>query len=45
MNILVIGNSFSLAHGLKTRYKEVLDFCNKKRFKESTNSLNPIKNL
>lgn len=29
MNILVIGNGFDLAHGLKTTYKDFLIFCNK----------------
>lgn len=29
MNILVIGNGFDLAHGLKTTYKDFLNFCNK----------------
>lgn len=28
MNILVIGNGFDLAHGLKTGYKDFIKFCN-----------------
>lgn len=35
MDILVIGNGFDLAHGLKTSYKDFLDYCqerNSKRF-------------
>lgn len=33
MDILIIGNGFDLAHGLKTSYKDFLKFCNKKRLK------------
>jgi hypothetical protein len=27
MNILILGNGFDLAHGLKTKYTDFLDFC------------------
>lgn len=40
MDILIIGNGFDLAHGLKTSYKDFLDFCkerNNKRFPSMIN--------
>jgi hypothetical protein len=27
MNILILGNGFDLAHGLKTKYSEFMSFC------------------
>lgn len=30
LDILIIGNGFDLAHGLKTSYKDFLDFANYK---------------
>ena len=29
MDILILGNGFDLAHGLKTTYKDFLDYCYK----------------
>ncbi|HIS73646.1 TPA: bacteriophage abortive infection AbiH family protein [Candidatus Galligastranaerophilus intestinavium] len=40
MDILIIGNGFDLAHGLKTSYKDFLDFCverNNKRIPRAVN--------
>ena len=37
MDILIIGNGFDLAHGLKTSYKDFLDFC-----KEQMKASNPV---
>lgn len=37
MDILIIGNGFDLAHGLKTSYKDFLDFC-----KEQNNKRIPM---
>ena len=31
MDILILGNGFDLAHGLKTSYKDFLDYCNPKK--------------
>jgi hypothetical protein len=28
MNILILGNGFDLAHGLKTKYSDFIYFCN-----------------
>ena len=30
MNILIIGNGFDLAHGLKTSYRDFLNYCYEK---------------
>ena len=35
MDILIIGNGFDLAHGLKTSYKDFLEYCIKRRQEES----------
>ena len=37
MDILIIGNGFDLAHGLKTSYKDFLDFC-----KEQSRTSTPV---
>lgn len=37
MDILIIGNGFDLAHGLKTSYKDFLDFC-----KEQSRTHTPV---
>lgn len=30
MDILILGNGFDLAHGLKTKYSDFLEYCKKK---------------
>ena len=30
MNILILGNGFDIAHGLKTKYSDFLDYCETK---------------
>ena len=30
MDILILGNGFDLAHGLKTKYSDFLDYCETK---------------
>ena len=36
MDILIVGNGFDLAHGLKTSYKDFLEYCSKKNIKDLT---------
>ena len=36
MDVLVIGNGFDLAHGLKTSYKNFLESCTKKKLEDYT---------
>lgn len=36
MDILIVGNGFDLAHGLKTSYKDFLEYCSKKNIKDFT---------
>lgn len=38
MDILIIGNGFDLAHGLKTSYKDFLDFCKEQRVSQYYNA-------
>lgn len=45
MDILVIGNGFDLAHGLKTTYKDFLEYCNKKGIKDCTEGTSSYKTL
>lgn len=45
MNILVIGNGFDLAHGLKTSYKDFLEACNKMSIQDVTEGKPDYKNM
>ncbi len=40
MDILIIGNGFDLAHGLKTSYKHFLDFCKEQNNKRISMAVN-----
>lgn len=40
MDILIIGNGFDLAHGLKTSYKDFLEYCKEKETDNSTSFYN-----
>ena len=43
MDILILGNGFDLAHGLKTKYSDFLDYCKNKYSINLTNG--SIKNV
>ena len=40
MNILILGNGFDLAHGLKTKYSDFLDYCVEKNNKRIIGMIN-----
>lgn len=40
MNILILGNGFDIAHGLKTRYKDFLEYCVKNKMEDKQYYLN-----
>ena len=40
MDILIIGNGFDLAHGLKTSYKDFLEYCKEKETDNSNSFYN-----
>ena len=43
MDILIIGNGFDLAHGLKTSYGEFLDFCKNLKFEDESEQYSDYK--
>ena len=45
MDILVIGNGFDLAHGLKTSYKDFLEACHKMSLQEPIEGKTDYKKL
>ncbi len=44
MDVLVIGNGFDLAHGLKTSYKDFLEACHKMSLQEAVDGKADYKN-
>ena len=45
MDVLVIGNGFDLAHGLKTSYKDFLEACHKMSLQEAVDGKADYKKL